>query len=59
MLNSMKEPIVYTTGSYMKIPKIGQTKHSHIFVDDTENSPFGLVFVFGLFLYQRKGLFLW
>lgn len=35
MLNSMKEPIVYTTGSYMKIPKIGQTKHSHIFVDDT------------------------
>ena len=35
MLNSMKEPIVYTTGSYMKIPKIGQTKHSHIFIDDT------------------------
>ena len=35
MLNSMKEPIVYTTGSYMKIPKIAQTKHSHIFVDDT------------------------
>ncbi len=34
MLNSMKEPIVYTTGSYMKIPKIGKTKHSHIFVDD-------------------------
>ena len=34
MLNSMKEPIVYTTGSYMKIPRIGQTKHSHIFIDE-------------------------
>jgi len=33
MLNLMKEPIVFSTGSYMKIPKIGQTLHSHIFVD--------------------------
>jgi IS605 OrfB family transposase len=35
MLKSMKSPIVFSTGSYMKIPRIGQTKHSYIHVDET------------------------
>ena len=35
ILSFMKEPIVYTTGSYMKIPQIGQTKHSHIYIDES------------------------
>jgi IS605 OrfB family transposase len=35
MLQSMKSPIVFSTGSYMKIPKIGQTKHSYLHVDET------------------------
>lgn len=35
ILNKIKEPIVYSTGSYMKIPKIGKTKHSHIYVDES------------------------
>lgn len=35
MLNLMKEPIVFSTGSYMKIPKIGSTQHSHVFVDNS------------------------
>lgn len=35
ILSLMKEPIVYTTGSYMKIPQIGQTKHSHIYIDES------------------------
>ena len=34
MLNSMKNPIVFSTGSYMKIPQIGKTKHSHFYVDE-------------------------
>jgi len=35
MLKSMKTSIVFSTGSYMKIPKIGQTLHSHIYVDES------------------------
>ena len=35
MLKSMKAPIVFSTGSYMKIPQIGKTKHSHIYVDES------------------------
>ena len=35
MLKSMKTPIEFSTGSYMKIPKIGQTKHSHIHIDES------------------------
>lgn len=35
MLKKMNSPIVFSTGSYMKIPQIGQTKHSHIYVDES------------------------
>ena len=35
ILSKIKEPIVFKTGSYMKIPQIGKTKHSHFHMDET------------------------
>lgn len=34
ILRKIKEPIVFKTGSYMKTPQIGKTKHSHFHIDE-------------------------